>query len=481
MSGNLGLTVALDMVSFYCFYALMSLASYGLVVHSRERSALRAGKIYLVMAVLGEVAVFSALALVAGAAGSLRFADVSSAIADSPWRDAILALTLVGFGIKVGAVPLHMWLPLAHPAAPVPASAVLSGAMIKAGVLGWLRLFPIGDVALPEWGGLFLLGGLLAAFFGVIVGLLQINAKTILAYSSISQMGLITIGVGLGLSAPNQSNVAITAILVYALHHALAKGALFLGVGVVGDAAAGWRRNVAFTVLTLPALALAGAPLTTGAPAKIALKQAASYAGEAWLPSLTILLSIASVGTTLLMVRFLSVTWAEKGAPSRSSSDMRPLAWSVLVFAAGGLLWVGLPTFATESLQPLLSWKKTWPLLWPVATGLGLGIAGHLLLARKGLWLRGARRPRNLITVPPGDLIVWIERVLRDLRDRARRSGQRLAGRAARGPAPGTILRWGFHKMGRLLLRGETSLQQWPAASVMLLILAAAIGITLLG
>ena len=195
MSGNFGLILAQDMVSFYLFFALMSFASYGLVVHNGDAEALRAGRIYIYLVVLGEVMLFSALVMLYKITGSLNLSSVSHA----PSNEIIFALLFLGFGIKAGALPLHVWLPLAHPAAPTPASAVLSGAMIKAGLLGWLRFMALGQVASLEWGGLCILAGLLAAFFGVIVGVVQTNPKTVLAYSSISQMGFMTVGIGAGL------------------------------------------------------------------------------------------------------------------------------------------------------------------------------------------------------------------------------------------------------------------------------------------
>ena len=230
MSGNLGLIVALDAVTFFLFFALMSFASYGLVVHTRDPDALRAGRVYMVLVVLGEVMLFSVLVVLANGGTT----DLPVGGAAPP--HAVTLLVLLGFGIKAGALPLHVWLPLAHPAAPVPASAVLSGAMIKAGLIGWLRFLPLGQVALPEWGVACVLAGLAAAYYGVAVGLTQTNPKTVLAYSSISQMGLMTMAVGLGMAWPQVWPAALSAVLIYALHHALAKGALFLGVGMAAGA-----------------------------------------------------------------------------------------------------------------------------------------------------------------------------------------------------------------------------------------------------
>ncbi|MFN7210735.1 MAG: complex I subunit 5 family protein, partial [Aggregatilineales bacterium] len=260
MAGNFGLIVAADMFNFYLWFALMSFASYGLIVHSGQPEAQRAGRLYMVLVIVGEVALFSALVLINAATETSRLADLSGRGID----DLSAALIAGSFGIKAGAVLLHLWLPLAHPAAPIPASAVLSGAMIKAGVLGWLRFLHPADGA--AWSELFLIAGLATAFYGAVMGISQTNAKTVLAYSSISQMGFIMVGVGVWLIGGELREAALVAVGLYALHHALAKGALFLGV------AFGGASRLVPIVLLLPALALTGLPLTSGAVAKAALK-----------------------------------------------------------------------------------------------------------------------------------------------------------------------------------------------------------------
>lgn len=145
-AGNLGVCLAQDAASFYLFFALMTFAAYGLVVHTRTDEAWRAGRVYLAMAVLGEVALVAGLMLAAHVAGSLYIADLGRA----PLPVSAVSLLLLGFGVKVGLPLLHLWLPLAHPVAPVLASAVLSGVMLKAGLLGWLHFLPLGHQALPE-------------------------------------------------------------------------------------------------------------------------------------------------------------------------------------------------------------------------------------------------------------------------------------------------------------------------------------------
>ncbi|NJN47745.1 MAG: hypothetical protein HC808_16135, partial [Candidatus Competibacteraceae bacterium] len=163
-AGNLGLVLAFDAVSFYLFFALMSFAAYGLIVHDGSAEARRAGRVYLTMAVIGEACLLSALLLIGSQAGNVDLRAWGPQLADAPTREWIIALILAGFAIKMGAVPLHIWLPLAHPCAPTPASAVLSGIIIKAGLVGWLRFLPIGDLAMPDWGTLCLAVGMGISF-----------------------------------------------------------------------------------------------------------------------------------------------------------------------------------------------------------------------------------------------------------------------------------------------------------------------------
>ena len=197
LSGNLGVCLAMDAASFYLTFAVMTFAAYGLVVHEGDAEARRAGRVYLIMAVLGEALLIAGLLLLAGAAQTHFLPEMARAAA-MEMPNLAYALLFLGFGVKAGVPLLHMWLPLAHPVAPTPASAVLSGAMIKAGLLGWLRFLPLGEATVPALGAVILGLGLFAAFFGVVAGLVQRQPKTLLAYSSISQMGLMTLAVGAG-------------------------------------------------------------------------------------------------------------------------------------------------------------------------------------------------------------------------------------------------------------------------------------------
>ncbi|TVQ71043.1 MAG: NADH/ubiquinone/plastoquinone (complex I), partial [Chromatiaceae bacterium] len=321
MAGNLGLILAGDAMVFYLFFALMSLSSVGLVVHERTREAWRAGWVYLGMAMVGEVALFSGLLLLVHGAGGHSLAELAS---EAPSNSLAAGLLIIGLGIKAGLLPLHMWLPLAHPAAPTPASAVLSGVMIKAGLLGWMRLLPLGEPTL--WvGDVLLVLGLLGAWFGVVAGLFQSRPKTILAYSSISQMGLMIAGLGVAIQVPALAPALLAAVGLYAMHHALAKGALFLCVGIATRVRGPWI----LAYVGLPALALAGLPLTSGAVAKTALKAPM----EAPVVDLTVVLwvlTLAAAGTTLLMVRLVVVMLRDR-RPSRPLPLSMSMPWLVLV------------------------------------------------------------------------------------------------------------------------------------------------------
>ena len=153
MAGSLGVFIAADLLTFYFVYALVSIPAYYLVAHDEDASSRRAGAIYLAFALLGEAVLLIAFVMLAAGepSGSVQIRDVVAALPTSPWRDAALALIIIGFGMKIALVPLHGWMPLAYSAAPIPAAAVLSGAAVKAGVIGLIRFLPL-SAAFPGWG-----------------------------------------------------------------------------------------------------------------------------------------------------------------------------------------------------------------------------------------------------------------------------------------------------------------------------------------
>ncbi|TVR97784.1 MAG: NADH-ubiquinone oxidoreductase [Rhodospirillales bacterium] len=420
MAGNVGLIVAFDAVTFYLFFILMNLAAYGMIRHVGNAEAGRAGRVYITLVIIGEAFILPALWLGASGAESLALADVRAAIAEHPSRGMIAGLLFLGFGIKAGALPLHVWLPLAHPVAPTPASAVLSGSMIKAGLLAWLVFLPLAEASLPAWGLAWIILGLAAALFGAAVGIVQDRPKVILAYSSISQMGLMTVAVGLALAAPaalpQAASAAILAAVLYAVHHGFAKGALFLGTGVA-DHAGGSARRWALVLMALPALALAGLPPTTGLAAKTALKQAAEVAAPAWLPWLEPLLAVAAVGTTLVMARFL-VAVARHAPTADHAGGGLWFPWSVAIATAMLLAW--LPVAAPGQLIPAaLTPAALISATWPVAVGAALAVIVLRMCRRRTVALP--------FRVPPGDILALEEPVIRRLVSAGRAPLRRLS------------------------------------------------------
>jgi NADH:ubiquinone oxidoreductase subunit 5 (subunit L)/multisubunit Na+/H+ antiporter MnhA subunit len=228
--------------------------------------------------------------------------------------------------------------------------------------------------------------------------LTQRNPKTVLAYSSISQMGLMTVGIGLGLGWPQTVPLVLPAIGIYAVHHGFAKGALFLGVGVVA-AGEGHRLAHRFAVggLILASLALAGAPFTSGAVAKIALKSSLKDFQGSWISDLNLLLPIAAIGTTLLMARFLFVVLRQSAAHGRPHFGMW-LSWTFTVLLTASAVWL-LPV-ARKAVAMSLQTASLWQAVWPITAG---------VLLSGSVWLMAAgKKWRPVACIPQGDLLFII-------------------------------------------------------------------------
>jgi formate hydrogenlyase subunit 3/multisubunit Na+/H+ antiporter MnhD subunit len=483
LAGNVALLLAGDVVTLYAGFAVMTFAAYGLVVHDRTAAALRAGRVYVVLAAVGEVLLLSGLLLAVGEAGTTTFEPVASAIASSMRRDLIVGLLLAGFGVKAGVIPLHVWLPLAHPAAPIPASAVLSGTMIKAGLVGWLRVLPLGEVALPGWSTLLLASGLAGAFLAVIVGSVQDDPKVVLAYSSISQMGLIAVTVAAGLAVPAAAPAAAVAAAVHALHHGLAKGALFLGVGVARSTSDEIRHRSVLAGMAVAALSLAGLPLSSGWIAKAAAKEVVGAWGGATAATLSWTLSFAGVGTTVLLARLLwllrragtgpaAEPAAGTAAAGRRDRDAVPaIAWVALVAVLVPATW-GLPPLLVPGFEPVSPARGWWDGLWPV----GLGLVLAAVVAWRPSRPVAQRRP----PVPAGDLVVPAEVAVRW----SARQGTRLAPVLAAARRVTLVLRRAAYLAvlpGRGLDRVDRWLTRWRTVGVSFVLVLVALVVALVG
>lgn len=397
LAGNVTVLLAQDVLGFYLGFVTLSLASWGLVIHTRTAHARAAGRVYLTLALLGEAALLGGLVVGVHLAGSLAIADVQSALATAPAAPPAVGLMVTGFGIKAGMVPLHIWLPLAHPAAPAPASAVLSGAIVKTGLVGLLVFLPAGAAA-----GLLVSLGAAGAVLGALWALTQSQPKAILAYSTVSQMGLMLMLVGAADPSGGRPGGAAADL---ALHHGLAKGALFLLVAAMTTAARPAQRGTVAVLAACCALSLIGAPLTGGALPKAAARAALPEA-------LALIVTLTTVTTTMAMGWFMWRLW--QVAPARDTarhagSSVARLWPARLIPPAlaclGALVVPWLMRDGVTGPPPLQPPSQLLTDL-PAPAALALGLWPFAL----GLVLLAAVRRCPLPQLAPGDLLVLLRR-----------------------------------------------------------------------
>lgn len=369
MAGNFGLILAQDMLGYYLFFAMMSFSAYGLVVHRENTEAISAGRLYLLLVMIGEVALFTVLIILVHTTGGLALKD----IAGVSYHPLTLALLFVGFGVKVGALPLHGWMMPAYQTTPIPAAAALAGSMVNAGILGWLRFLPLGQISCPQGAVLFIVMGGFAAVYGVIAGLSRKRAGAVLGGSSISQMGLVTVIFGMGLFDQDAGLRAAPVLILYVVHHSLAKSSLFFGYDLLVRQGR-VMSHLQLAAILLPALALAGLPFTSGAIAKGAFKELALSLGEPWSGLSAIFLPLTAMATTILMLHFMAVIRRSSGSgKSGRTASQRIFTLSCVAVAVTLWLWPGASNFASHSVAGI----KILQGLWPVAGGCFLFFLWH--------------------------------------------------------------------------------------------------------
>jgi hydrogenase-4 component B len=274
--------VADGVIVFLFAWELMTLANAALVTTEHERpESRRAAFLYLVMSHVATGCLIGAFLMVSSFTGSLNLPRIAAGgPLSGRTRDVIFALFFAGFGVKAGVIPLHVWLPEAHPAAPSNVSAVMSAVMIKTGIYGLFRVcaFGLGPPAL-SWGVVVLMCGGVSAILGVLYALMQHDLKRLLAYHSIENIGIILLGLGAGMMALSTGRVELAAVgiaasLYHVLNHAVFKGLLFLGAGGVVMATGtrnieemgGLAKRMRWTALffLVGAAAISGLPLLNG-------------------------------------------------------------------------------------------------------------------------------------------------------------------------------------------------------------------------
>jgi formate hydrogenlyase subunit 3/multisubunit Na+/H+ antiporter MnhD subunit len=392
-----------DAYSFMVAWESMALTSYFLVTTQHRLPEIRqAGFLYLLIAHLGAIAILLSFGVLQGGSWQFTFDAMRAAALPPNWASVVFVLVLVGFGAKAGLVPLHVWLPEAHPAAPSPVSALMSGVMLKTAVYGALRVtFDLLDDPAWWWGLVAMAVGLFSALYGVVFAAVQTDMKRLLAFSSIENIGLMFTGFGLALvfysarmNAP--AALALIAVLYHAINHSFMKGLLFVGTGAVLHATG--QRNlgrlgglmrrmpwVAWSTL-IGSLAIAGLPPLNGFVSEWLLLQAFLSAHEVprlflnmLLPLGTAVVALAAALAGYVMVKFFGIVFL--GQPREAALAEAHDAgwrerWGMIWLAAGCVLFGLLPNQVISALAlvptelgllaPGASFGRWW-LLDPVA------------------------------------------------------------------------------------------------------------------
>jgi hydrogenase-4 component B len=379
LAGMSLVVLAADAFSFLIAWEVMSLSSWGLVMaRHREPGNARAAYVYLVMAVFGALSLLLAFALLAGPQGAYAFDAIRAHPLSAGTASLVLALAILGAGSKAGVVPLHVWLPLAHPAAPSHVSALMSGVMTKVAVYAFVRI--VFDLAGPPewwWSVVVLALGAATAFVGVLQALMEHDLKRLLAYHTVENIGIIFIGLGLALAFKAAhlewaAALAMTAALFHVFNHSLFKSLLFFGAGAV-ISATGERdmEHLGGLILRMPQTALA---FLVGCVAISALPPLNGFVSE-WMTFQAILLSprldawalkllVPTVGALLALsaalaaacfVKAFGVTFLGRARTpaAEAAQETDRFSRSAMFFLAGLCLIAGvLPGFVIDALAP---------------------------------------------------------------------------------------------------------------------------------
>jgi hydrogenase-4 component B len=398
--------IADDAYLFMVAWETMALASFFLVTTDHRIPEIRrAGFLYLLIAHVGAIAILLCFGVLQGGRGDYTFDGMRSVALTGVWPSIAFFLALFGFGAKAGLLPLHVWLPEAHPAAPSPVSALMSGVMLKTAIYGILRVtFDLLHVQLWWWGAIALALGLLTALFGIIYAAVQTDMKRLLAYSSIENIGVIVAAIGLAIlfeanAKPLLAAMALTAALYHALNHAFFKSLLFLVTGSVlhstherslGKLGGLIHRMpwVAWLAL-VGTLAIAGLPPLNGFVSEWLLLQAFLFTPSLPQSFVNMLVPLAAAALVLavalaayVMVKFYGVIFL--GRPREPNlahaQDAGPRERIALAMLALGCMLLGLfPVTvidAIDNVNGLLvattvghAGQSSWLLLAPFATG----------------------------------------------------------------------------------------------------------------
>jgi len=369
-----------DAYAFMVMWETMALASFFLVTaNDRSAEIRRAGYLYLLIAHLGAIAILLCFGVLQANTGDYTFANLRAQHLSPFWASAAFLLALAGFGAKAGLVPLHVWLPEAHPAAPSPVSALMSGVMLKTAVYGFLRIaFDLLPAQLWWWGAAALAVGIATALLGVVFAAVQADMKRLLAWSSVENLGLVFAGIGLAIlfgayGMKSAAALALTAALYHALAHAFFKSLLFAATGAVMHATSerslgrlgGLLRVMPWVgwAALAGALAAAGLPPLGGFAAEWLLLQSFLFTPQLpngflnmLVPVVAALIALVAALAGYVMVKFYGVVFLGQPREEKLSRAHDAGGWE-----RAGMLWLiaasvalGLaPSRVVEALAPV--------------------------------------------------------------------------------------------------------------------------------
>ena len=405
LASMVGVVLADDAYAFMVMWETMALSSFFLVTANHRIAEIRrAGYLYLLVAHVGAIGILLCFGVLQANTGDYTFANMRAQTLSPFWASSAFALALLGFGAKAGVLPLHVWLPEAHPAAPSPVSALMSGVMLKTAIYGLLRVvFDLLHQQLWWWGGVLLALGLATALFGVVFAAVQVDMKRLLAYSSIENIGLLLAGIGLAVvfaayDMKPMAALALTASLYHVAAHALFKSLLFLGTGSVLHATAernlgklgGLVRSMPWVawITLIGVLASAGLPPLGGFVSEWLLLQSFLFTPglphsvlNMLIPVVAALIALVAALAGYTMVKFFGVIFL--GQPREDklalAHDAGPWERAGMLWLVAGCIALGLlPTQFIQLIDPVTQQL--------VHAGLGEAVAGNgWLLAPTGV------------------------------------------------------------------------------------------------
>ncbi len=439
LGATLGVFFSADFFTALIFFELMSFTSYTWVAQTEKPAALRAADTYLAVAVIGGLAMLMGLFLLYHMYGTLDFealGELARTGERAPMLYAAGVCILTGFGAKAGIFPLHIWLPKAHPVAPAPASALLSGVLTKTGIFGVIvlsiRIFG-GD---ESWGGLLLVLGTCTMVIGAVLAVFSVDLKRTLACSSVSQIGFISVGLGMCSLLCGEHALAAHGAMLHMVNHSLIKLVLFLSAGVVYmnthrldlNIIRGFGRKKPFLKVCFltGALAIGGIPLFSGYISKTLLHESIlEYGSTGWIKVVEILFIVSGGMTVAYMTKLFVTIFVEKNTDDKvqKAYDEKKNYVTALSAAAVGLpaaalaLWGWMPHrlmdraaafggefFALEETGAAVSYFSGESLLG-AAYSIVIGGIVYGLLIRRGLTVKNEAGARVLVNRWPA----WLD------------------------------------------------------------------------